>query len=445
MKDILEYQPVKNCIDKHSEGNRKCLKSSILDFVRFSNDLESLDKEITPDDLIEEAERDVVLTQKRIENYYLWMQGKTVEGYKPRKKSAKASSAYQKAFSYIRSFYSYNRIAFDKSWSKTIKEPEQKQAIKNDNNYAFYKVDEKGEKIYFDRELLQNFLSNLKLRDQAITLALLSSSQDSGDLFELNIGDVRKQQSRKRIFFEKKRGKTNVLFRAFFSAEATNYIRRYIAQERMNAEDKEPLFTVARNHGQVIRMTPNHLSSIFRDAAKKTGIKWVEGEWNPFRPKRLRHLFRTACDTAGVPELYVNAFMGHVNGQGQDYSEIDPAKLELEYLRVEPYLTVYGESEEVSSLRRDIEEKNKQLQELVTNVVTENIGLKTKVTKLETDLKAMDKRMGHVTHALGKLLTEKEYRELHEDEERSREDNAEENSSVITSEEIEKAKKNLQP
>jgi integrase len=84
------------------------------------------------------------------------------------------------------------------------------------------------------------------------------------------------------------------------------------------------------------------------------GMKWDEGEWNPMRPKRLRHLFRTACDTAGVSELHINAFMGHANGMGQSYSELSTAKLELEYLRVEPYLTVYGAAEEASEVKEKI-------------------------------------------------------------------------------------------
>jgi hypothetical protein len=81
-------------------------------------------------------------------------------------------------------------------------------------------------------------------------------------------------------------------------------------------------------------MSPENLSSIMRDNARKMRINWKKHEHNPLRPKRMRHLFRTACDTAGINELYVNAFMGHSNHMGQSYSELSKAKLELEYLRV---------------------------------------------------------------------------------------------------------------
>ena len=47
--------------------------------------------------------------------------------------------------------------------------------------------------------------------------------------------------------------------------------------------------------------------------------------------------------------------MGHVNGMGQSYSELSPAKLELEYLRVEPYLTVYGEVDENAKTKEEVQ------------------------------------------------------------------------------------------
>jgi len=150
-----------------------------------------------------------------------------------------------------------NDIAFKRKWKKRIPKPKMKEAIKKDELYVFYKVDEKKKEIYFDRELMRQFLSNLKLRDQAITLALLSSSQDTGDLFELNIGDITEQNMTNRIYWKNNRRKTKVLFKTFFSKEATKLIRRYIAQERRDAKDEEPLFVVPRDK----RMKPLHLSS----------------------------------------------------------------------------------------------------------------------------------------------------------------------------------------
>ena len=58
--------------------------------------------------------------------------------------------------------------------------------------------------------------------------------------------------------------------------------------------------------------------------------------------------------------------------QGQDYSEIPPAVLELEYLRVEPFLTVYGEVEEALEIREDIERLRSDLDSMMRNF-TKNV------------------------------------------------------------------------
>jgi chromosome segregation ATPase len=53
---------------------------------------------------------------------------------------------------------------------------------------------------------------------------------------------------------------------------------------------------------------------------------------------------------------------------GQSYSELSTAKLELEYLRVEPYLTVYG-------------------------AVEENLAVKEKMSQLETTVETLSGRV----------------------------------------------------
>ena len=245
------------------------------------------------------------------------------------------------------------------------------------------------------------FLSNLKLRDQAITLALLSSAQDTGDLFELNIGDITEQNMNNRIYWKNNRRKTKVLFKTFFSKEATKLIRRYIAQERRDAKDEEPLFVVPGDK----RMKPVHLSSIYRDAAKKMGVKWSEGEHNPLRPKRMRHLFRTACDTAGVSELYTNMFMGHKNSIGMAYSEVSKGKAELEYLRVEPFLTVYGEVEETT----EIKEEMSKLRTTIDTLIKDGYVKDKKIEYLTQDIKQVNEKTKEKIGNLEKKISEKSF------------------------------------
>jgi hypothetical protein len=374
---MLEQSPfVKEVLDGLSENTQRNYMASLRQFLRFANTKHGLNREVTIDELVKQAKANVSETEELLDLFYDWLQNKEVKGYLKRGKRMKESSANQRAYGYLRGFFSNIDIAFERKWIRKIPKIEHpKQAIKKDRVYTFYDVDEKTKTIRFNRELMQQFLANLKLRDTSITLALLSSSQDSGDLFKLNVGDIIEQRGKSRIFWEGTREKTAVLFRTFLSKEATRFIHKYLEQVRQHAEDKDPLFVYTRYRkkrgaGRVKRvkvekrMTPTNLASIYRDAARKMGIRWDNGEHNPLRPKRMRHLFRTACDTAGIPELYTNAFMGHRNHMGQEYSELSKAKLELEYLRAEPFLTVYGQTEESLEIKEDVKKLEARILDL---------------------------------------------------------------------------------
>lgn len=324
-------------VSKSTENN---YLDALRQYLRFANSEEALSKTITPDNLVKEAHADSEGTKDKIRLFFLWLQGQEIPGFRPRGKSMKETSAYVRAYAQIRGFYTNNNIIFGK-WKTPSLADMKKEAISNDTTVPFFKLDKKR-KIFLDRGLLKQFLANLKLRDQAIFLACLSSSQDSGDLFQLTIEDFRKQKDRDRFFWEGQRRKTGVRFKTFFSVEATDLIRRYIEQEREGVKGSEPLFVTSKYKGKERRMNPKHLAYVFRDAAKRMGVELEEGYQNPFRSKRLRHIFRTACSHAHVDEGYITAFMGHKTSQSQQYLEKDVSILELEYSKAEPFLTVYG-------------------------------------------------------------------------------------------------------
>lgn len=402
--ELVQSPYVNGVLDGLSQNTQLNYKASLRQLLRFVNSKKGLNREVSIDELVNEAKADVSKIEELLDLFYDWLQNKEVEGYRQRGKKMKESSANQRAYGYLRGFFANLDISFERKWTRRIpKVKRPKQAIKKDMVYTFYDVDEKTKTIRFNRELMQQFLANLKLRDMAITLALLSSSQDSGDFFKLNVGDIREQGGKRRIFWEGTRDKTGVLFRTFLSKEATRFIRKYLDQERKNAEDKDPLFIYTRYqkkkqpNGKVKpvkvekRMTPTNLASIYRDAARKMGIKWENGEHNPLRPKRMRHLFRTACDTAGIPELYTNAFMGHRNHMGQEYSELSKAKLELEYLRVEPFLTVYGQTEENLEIKEDVRKMEARIVDLNKEIAdhkraTENFQKENLIIQRELQL-----------------------------------------------------------
>jgi len=398
MVRVEESEIVKSVLN---QLNSKHTKRNYITYLnRFVNDF--LNNEFTIEELVAEARKDVTKTQKRLDDFYEWLQ-------RVPNPPLRESAAYQAAYAPVRGFFANLNITFQRQWGKRHSRKEHvSEAIKQDSQYDFFPVDEGTRTIRFDRDLMQKFLHNLKLRDQAIALALLSSSQDSSDLFSLNIGDIQ-QQTNNRVFWEGRRGKTEITFRTFFSKEATKFVRRYIEQERRNATEDEPLFvyTSHKRPSLKLRMETRYLSQIYREAAKKLGITWKRRDQNPLRPKRMRHLFRTACDTVGVNELYINCFMGHKNHMGQKYSELPRARLELEYLRVEPFLTVYGEAEEKEEFRGEIS-KLKVTVETLTAKVEEQ---KRTINDLQ---EFMEKRVEEITTKLIEKRMEKILKERYE-------------------------------
>jgi len=392
-RDLLNYESLKTAFENMTLARGKPVPKKTIDhyasslsfFIEFNNSREGSSVTWNPDLFIAEAREDVKKAQLKIVNFYQWLQGQLVQGYKSNTHKVSESTARQRAYSAIRGFYSNNDIMFPKSFKcPEIKAPKATQA---DQTVPFFRLDERNGKFILDRSLLKHFLSNMKLRDQAIALSLLSTSQDGGDLFSLNVGWARAQVDMwklreekgenvdKRFYWNGNRSKTSVEFKVFFTKEATEFIRRYLEQERADAKDDEPLFVTTGNgeegSGRVQkRMEPRHISDIFRDIAERMGIKNGSKYQNPLRPKRLRHIFRTACTHAGIDEGYIHAFMGHKSSISQIYLEKPDQVLEIEYSQVEPLLTVFGvaESESLRTLEQQLTEeraKRAQLQDKV--------------------------------------------------------------------------------
>lgn len=175
--------------------------ATLRQFLEFANSKEEASFSI--DDLVVLAKSDVKEIQTLMDNFYKWLQGLPVDGYRPRNKRMRESSANQRAYGYLRGFFVNVGVGFTRKWKRKIpKIDRSNRATKKDEIYSFYDFDEETKTIQFNRERMQQFLTNLKLRDVAITLALLSSSQDTIDLFKLNVGDFRQQKDKPKFVLD---------------------------------------------------------------------------------------------------------------------------------------------------------------------------------------------------------------------------------------------------
>lgn len=388
-KDLLEFESVKNWFDSLTrsakrngrDGLSKSVKSMRLGRMwEFTNE-----GKLNPDELLKEAKEDVNLTGKRLEDYFY------------AKKKVTSHNTALTSVSYLRGFFSHNNIIFPRSMALPKKE-EAKVATK-DTKTSFYDFDEETKEFVFKNGEIKYFMQNLPFRDQVIALGLLSTGADTKDLLNLNVGFVKDEKgqlcTKKRFFWLGKRAKTGQPFRTFFSEEATLNLKRYVEQERAEAKDDEPLFVAQKREytisqgqykGKKVtvseRLTTHAVSMSFRSSAKTLGYAKKRGEANPFRPKRFRHLFRTACAIAEIDKDYIKAMMGHTSDISGDYTEKDPAIFKKVYLKVEPFLTVFAGGDnrtkkEVIELKNDFTKYSQRTLKLEAKVEDLNEQLKS--------------------------------------------------------------------
>ena len=384
----LKLRSKKNEISK---SMRMTYDSNLRKFIKFFR--AGGDSEATPDSIIiwaktqvQEDEADRVI--ELLNDFSSWLQGKDVEGYDKRVLTAKekyinTGSADNISHGAVRGFITHNKVPLPRSGKKRARRPKVK---KNDEDYAIFKPGKNGKEVA-DYSLLGQFISSLNIHDQTIMLSMLSTSQDPGDVLSLTVGFVTSQPEGDRLYWEGNRKKTDEIFRTFFSKEATTKLRRYVAQERRDAESDEPLFMRSPGKG----LTPKNITVNCNTLAHKMGLTNGDTQ-HPFRPKRMRSIFRSACSIAGIEKGFINVFMGHKTDISDNYMERPRATLELRYMMVESYLTVFvaDTSQEISEMKErvleyserqdkafdlmyDLREDNKRLREMTENMA-EQLG-----------------------------------------------------------------------
>ena len=330
-QELLQYSSVKKWVEslEQSAVSRGKLFTSEARNIRLGRLMEyTKDGEISPDFLLEEAKQNIDNTARRLQEYF-----------NMKLKSGTEWNSVVTNICFLRGFYSHNDIVFPKRMK--IPKRHMSSVSKSDSKTEIYGYDETTNETVFHNGTLKHFFDNLSFRDQTIGLSLLSTGADAADILNLKIGFVKDAKGNlstaKRFLFRDNRLKDGIEFKTFFSVEATEYIRRYLEQERSNAKNDEYLFV--KEDGSKV---PTHaLSMNFRKAAEKMGYV-VDDTSNPFRPKRFRHLFRTACGIASIDNGFVMAFMGHASNTSAIYLEKSDGLFLKEYLKIEPYITVYG-------------------------------------------------------------------------------------------------------
>jgi len=334
---------------------------------------------LNPNELLEEAKEDIDKAGKRLKDYFT------------EKKKKTSHNTAVTSVGFLRGFYTHNDLVFPRKWG-TPRSIVSKVA-KRDEKTSFYDYDTEKDEMVFQNGNLQHFVQNLNFRDQTITLCLLSTGADATDLLNLKVGFVKDGRGKitkdKRLLWHGNRSKTGIQFKTFFSEEATQFLKRYVEQKSANASDDELLFP--KDNGE--QLDVHALSINFREAAKKMGYV-KKGEASPFRPKRFRHLFRTACAIAEIDEGYVMAMMGHASNVSAGYLEQNGGIFKKIYVKIEPFLTVFGINKSaVNEMSREIT----GLKDEVAVLAKGGKAITDRTSELEAEIKDLKEQLKSAT------------------------------------------------
>jgi len=113
----------------------------------------------------------------------------------------------------------------------------------------------------------------------------------------------------------------------------------------------------------------------------------TKGQQSPLRPKRLRHVFRSACNYAGIVDDMVRVFLGQSGMSSKIYLGKSKQELEFFYNLVEPKITVYEdenkiEPEQIVKLNERIKKQDDKIERL-----QQESELNRRINELQRDMK----------------------------------------------------------
>jgi integrase/outer membrane murein-binding lipoprotein Lpp len=239
---------------------------------------------------------------------------------------------------------------------------------------------------------LRRILSHMDVKGKSLFLVLASSGMRIGEALKLKVEDVDLTSDPPKINIRGEYTKTGNPRVAFISSEAKEFLQEWlkIRNSELETAIKRSRFEKAKEDRRIWAFETTTAYYIWRSAIAKSGFankfQYNNGlERYTVHPHVLRKFFRTRMASA-IPVDVTEALMGHEGYLTEVYRRYSLEELAKFYKQGEHTLLVFAESENVSRLRAEIEEKNKQLQTLVNGLTAENMELKAQINALKNEL-----------------------------------------------------------
>jgi integrase len=256
---------------------------------------------------------------------------------------------------------------------------------------------------------LKAILMHMDAKGKSLFLTLASSGMRIGEALKLKIDDLDLSSDPARITIRGEHTKTGNPRVAFISSEAKEAIQEWLKireGELETAVKRSARFPKEGKDDRVWPFEDNTAYLIWRNAVEKSGFakkfQYNNGtERLTVHPHVLRKFFRTRMATV-IPVDVTEALMGHEGYLTEVYRRYSLEDLAEFYKKGEHVLLVFGNGKDLAVLRAEVEEKNKQLQQIINGLVSENLELKERIKKLEDGFKKIQELKKALEEAIGK-------------------------------------------
>jgi len=257
-------------------------------------------------------------------------------------------------------------------------------------------------------------------RDRAIILTMFQGGMDVSTLCSMKYEDVAKglASNEHPLKVELFREKTGIDYYTFLGRDAIEAIKAYLNDAKSRGikfKPNTPLFVKEIGKGEP--MDTYLVQKILRETALRAGLIDKENngkDMNPCSPHALRESFGSIMINNGVPDTVVDFWLGHeIGDMARAYKGVQFERLKEMYAERERFISItVPESEEIDRLRKEVEDRNKQLQTLVNGLTAENLELKARMAKMEKIVKPFEALYKTVVEVFGEDEAEQRLKEL---------------------------------
>jgi len=249
------------------------------------------------------------------------------------------------------------------------------------------------------------------MRDRALVLVNFQGGLDASTLCSIKYGDIAEGLAKNEhpLKLELQRPKTGTDFYTFIGKDAVESLKAYLAdakQRDITFTHSTPLFLQGKRK---TAMQTQNIQKMMQELAVRSGFidsKNNGHEFNPLGPHALRESFGSIMTNSGIPDTIVDFWLGHEIGEmAEAYKGVQFESLKQMYLARERLVSISAPKTDVQEIenkvRLEIEQSSRQLQVMVNSLVTENMDLKSRISRTEQKLAELEKAIHNVLEQSG--------------------------------------------